>query len=190
MFESITFLWGKSLIDLFASRLCCQLKPFVSWKPDPEAKAIDVFSLDWNDQNLYTFLPFALINRVLQIVPMWTSQVWFPRLRRLLIDHPLVLPKHPRSLILLFSQGKAHPLQKTLTLLACKSSGTLTQQEAFCKKLPKSSCTLRKGVHRRSIPFTSRSGCSRALQSQSNTSFRFYDGSFLTRPGLQCYEDS
>ena len=190
MFESISFLWGKSLIDLFASRLCCQLKPFVSWKPDPEAKAIDVFSLDWNDQNLYTFIPFALINRVLQIVPMWTTQVWFPRLRRLLIDHPLVLPKHPRSLILLFSQGKAHPLQKTLTLLACKSSGTLTQQEAFCKKLPKSSCTLRKGVHRRSIPFTSRSGCSRALQSHSNTSFRFYDGSFLTRPGLQCYEDS
>ena len=70
---------------------------------------------------------------------MWTTQVWIPRLRRLLIDHPLVLPKHPRSLILLFSQGKAHPLQKTLTLLACKSSGTLTQQEAFCKKLPKSS---------------------------------------------------
>ena len=94
------------------------------------------------------------------------------------------------NVILLFSQGKAHPLQKTLTLLACKSSGTLTQQEAFCKKLPKSSCTLRKGVHRRSVPFTSRSGCSRALQSHSNTSFRFYDGSFLTRPGLQCYEHS
>ena len=121
---------------------------------------------------------------------MWTTQVWFPRLQRLLIDHSLVLPKHPWTLILLFRQEKAHPLQKTLTLLACKSSGTLTQQEAFCKKLPKSSCTLRKGVHRRSIPFTSRSGCSRALQSHSNTSFRFYDGSFLTRPGLQCYEDS
>ena len=121
---------------------------------------------------------------------MWTTQVWFPRLQRLLIDHSLVLPKHPWTLILLFRQEKAHPLQKTLTLLACKSSGTLTQQEAFCKKLPKSSCTLRKGVHRRSIPFTSRSGCSRALQSHSNTSFRFYDGPFVTRPGLQCYEDS
>ena len=77
------------------------------------------------------------------------------------------------NVILLFSQGKAHPLQKTLTLLACKSSGTLTQQEAFCKKLPKSSCTLRKGVHRRSIPFTSRSGCSRALQSTPTQALGF-----------------
>ena len=69
-----------------------QLKPFVSWRPDPEAMAIDAFSLDWREQYFYAFPPFSLINRVLHkveqdqsqgiiIVPMWNTQVWFPRLQ-------------------------------------------------------------------------------------------------------------
>ena len=32
-------------IDLFASRINCQLKTFVSYKPDPEAYAVDAFTL-------------------------------------------------------------------------------------------------------------------------------------------------
>ena len=32
--------WGKPEIDLFASRLNCQLDEFMSWKPDPSAKAM------------------------------------------------------------------------------------------------------------------------------------------------------
>ena len=46
LFDSIVTLWGTVSVDLFASRLNYQLKPFVSWRPDPEAIAIDAFSLD------------------------------------------------------------------------------------------------------------------------------------------------
>ena len=111
--------------------------------------AIDAFSLDWRELYFYAFPPFSLINRVLQkveqdqsqgiiIVPMWNTQVWFPRLLHLLIDVPVTLPKGPRTLLLPFNQEKAHPLHKKLTLLACKLSGIPSQQEAFRKKLPKS----------------------------------------------------
>ena len=39
---------GTPEIDLFASRLNYQLKPFVAWSPDPEAFAIDAFTITWN----------------------------------------------------------------------------------------------------------------------------------------------
>ncbi|XP_074612234.1 uncharacterized protein LOC141866599 [Acropora palmata] len=151
LFGRIATLWGPVSIDLFASRLNYQLKPFVSWRPDPEAMAIDAFSLDWRGLCFYAFPPFSLINRVLQkveqdqsqgiiIVPMWNTQVWFPRLLHLLIDFPVTIPKGPTTLLLPFNWEKAHPLHKKLTLLACKLSGIPSQQEAFRKKLPKSYC--------------------------------------------------
>ena len=115
LFDCIVTLWGTVSVDLFTSRLNYQLKPFVSWRPDPEAVAID-----WREQYFYAFPPFSLINRVLQkveqdqsqgiiIVPMWNTQVWFPRLLHLLIDFPVTLPKGPRTLLLPFNREKAHP---------------------------------------------------------------------------------
>ena len=144
LFDCIVTIWGTFSADLFASMLNYQFKPFVSWRPDPEAMAIDAFSLEWREQYFYAFPPFSLINRVLQkveqdqsqgiiIVPMWNTQVWFPRLLHLLIDFPITLPKGPRTLLLPFNWEKAHPLHKKLTLLACKLSGIPSQQEAFRK---------------------------------------------------------
>ena len=97
--------------------------------------AIDAFSLDWREQYFYAFPPFSLIKRVLQkveqdqsqgiiIVPMWNTQVWFPRLLHLLIDFPVTFPKGPRTLLLPLNREKAHPLHKKLTLLACKLSNS------------------------------------------------------------------
>ena len=95
LFDRIVTIWGTFSVDLFASRLNYQFKPFASWRPDPETMAIDAFSLDWREQYFYAFPPFSLINsRVLQkveqdqskgiiIVPMWNTQVWFPRLLHL-----------------------------------------------------------------------------------------------------------
>ena len=175
LFSRIATLWGPVSINLFASRLNYQLKPFVSWRPDPEAMAIDAFSLDWRGLCFYAFPPFSLINRVLQkveqdqsqgiiIVPMWTTQVWFPRLLHLLIDFPVTIPKGPTTLLLPFNREKAHPLQKKLTLLACKLSGIPSQQEAFRKKLPKSYCNPGERVHTNNIPSTSGNGCCFAVQ--------------------------
>ena len=44
-------------IDLFASHINHQFPKYVSLRPDPEAFAIDAFSLDWSNLN---FLPSLL----------------------------------------------------------------------------------------------------------------------------------
>ena len=149
IFQNIVTSWPMPSIDLFASRLNYQIKPFVSWKPDPDALAVDAFSLKWDlYNNFYAFPPFSLINRVLQkieqdrcygivIVPLWKTQVWFPRLLRMLIDSPIILPNNKTMLTLPSGQQKVHPLHKKLTLLACKLSGVPSQPEEFRAKLPK-----------------------------------------------------
>ena len=115
LFDCIVKLWSTVSVDRFACRLNQRLKPFVYWRPDPEAMAIDAFSLDLREQYFYASPPFSLINRVLQrvkqnqsqsiiIVPMWDTQVWFPRLLNLLIDVPVTLPKGQRTLLLPFNR--------------------------------------------------------------------------------------
>lgn len=58
----------KPDIDLFASRINYQLKPFVSYRPDPEAYAVDAFQLSWQNLSFYAFPPFCIVGRVLQKV--------------------------------------------------------------------------------------------------------------------------
>ena len=55
IFKRVSAFWGKPSIDLSASRLNFQLRPFVSWKPDPQAFAIDAFSISWTEHNFYAF---------------------------------------------------------------------------------------------------------------------------------------
>ena len=46
-------------LDLFASRINTQLSSYVSFKPDPAAKAVDAFTLSWHDTRFYAFHHFA-----------------------------------------------------------------------------------------------------------------------------------
>ena len=63
LFDCIVTLWGTVSVDLFASRLNYQLKPFMSWRPDPEAMAIDAFSLDWREQYFYALISSFFPNK-------------------------------------------------------------------------------------------------------------------------------
>ena len=56
----------KSEIDLFASRVNFQIKPCVSWQPDPQACTVDAFTIDWSKIIFYAFPPFSLLDRILQ----------------------------------------------------------------------------------------------------------------------------
>ena len=47
IFREICNQLGQPNIDLFASRLNCQVNPFSSWKLDPDAMVVDSFTLDW-----------------------------------------------------------------------------------------------------------------------------------------------
>ena len=72
-------------VDMFASRLKYQTTPYVAWRAEPYAMAMDAFTLIWNYFLIYAFPPFSLIAPVLQkiqmdlseeimVVPQWTAQ--------------------------------------------------------------------------------------------------------------------
>ena len=47
IFKEIVDRFGKPEIDLFASRLNHKLDKHISFKPDPNAMAVDTFSISW-----------------------------------------------------------------------------------------------------------------------------------------------
>lgn len=55
IFQCIQRLWGPQEIDLFASRLSYQIPRYASWRPDPGAETVDVFTLDWAQLTGYAF---------------------------------------------------------------------------------------------------------------------------------------
>ena len=143
VFQRIVQQFIKPDIDLFASRLNFQLKPFVSWRPDPLAKCIDAFTFDWAHEVFYAFPPFSILPQVLKkieydgakgilIVPNWTTQVWFPLLSRLLLAEPLHLEWRDDLLTLPFQEG-LHPLGHKLRLMACFLCGNRSLRKD-CRK--------------------------------------------------------
>ena len=88
IFQQICSYFGQPEIDLFASRVNAQLPQFISWHPDPDAEALDCFTVEWAELKFYAFPRFCLIARCLQkimfdkaegimIVPNWPTQPWF-----------------------------------------------------------------------------------------------------------------
>ena len=88
VFTKISDIFGQPDIDLFASRLNTQLADYVSWKPDPQAKFVDAFTVVWANMFFYAFPPFCLLPRCLQkitqeqatgilVIPLWTTQPVF-----------------------------------------------------------------------------------------------------------------
>ena len=65
MFEKVCETFGKPEIDLFTTRLNAKCELYVSFKPDPNAFAVDAFTQNWNDIKGYAFPPFSLIGRIL-----------------------------------------------------------------------------------------------------------------------------
>ena len=132
-FEGLCNMFGTPEIDLFASRLNAQLPRFVSWKPDPDAEAIDALGLCWTDMFFYAFPPFCLVGHCLQkvmmdeaeglmILPMWPTQTWYSRIGHMLVSDPVLLPR-TKSLLTNVMTGASHPLLPKLQLMCCRVSG-------------------------------------------------------------------
>ena len=47
--------YGSPGIDLFASSTNAKLPLYISWLPDPQAYAVDAFTVSWQDLNFYAF---------------------------------------------------------------------------------------------------------------------------------------
>lgn len=129
-FAKIIKQYGTPDIDLFASRLNHQLPMYVAWEPDPEAAAVDAFTLDWGNFFFYAFPPFCLISRVLQkiqadsasgilVVPDWPTQPWFPMFHDMVVETPMVLQHHPQLLTHPVT-GISHPCHQKLKLLVSR----------------------------------------------------------------------
>lgn len=123
---------GEPQIDMFANRCNAKCENYVSWLPDPDAYAIDAFTLKWHNTFFYAFPPFSLISRMLQkikrekaigivVIPCWPSQPWYPLFNSMVISRKIIL--EPRRDLLLSSSRESHPLHKNLTLIAAKLSG-------------------------------------------------------------------
>ena len=162
-------------VDLFAPRLNFQLKPYVTYRPDPEAHAVNAFHISWKRHTFYAFPPFSVIQRVLQkiseeqttgllVVPHWPTQTWWPYLMNMLIDFPLLLPRKEDTLCLPAHPQLLHPLRKKLQLLVCHLSGSSLQAEAFRLGLQKLSSNLGERVHKSSTRLTSSDGKSSVVQ--------------------------
>lgn len=150
LFNKIVKAFGKPSIDLFASRLNKQVPRYISWKPDPEALHVNAFTYSWSNEYFYAFPPFSQIMECLQkiereegegmmVLPIWTTQPWYPKVLRLLADHPRLLPTSSDVLFLPRRPDQTHPLGKKLKLMACKLSGNKLKTKEFLQKLPESS---------------------------------------------------
>ena len=100
LLQKIVHKFGKPDINLFASRINRQLKRYVSWHPEPDAMAVNAFSLTWNNKFFYMFPPFSLVDQVLAnvirdktdaviVVPDWSNQYWYPQLIQMTTQKPL-----------------------------------------------------------------------------------------------------
>ena len=121
-------------IDLFATRINCQLPRFLSFRPDPEAEAIDAFTLSWSHLRFYAFPPFICVDQVLQkivydkatgiiVVPDWPNQIWYHRFTDMII-RDIILPPRMDLLMLPNNLEMVHPLANQLILRAALVTGT------------------------------------------------------------------
>ena len=101
IFTEIVNISGMPEVDMFASRLNKQIKYFVSWTPDPEAVAVDAFSVSWRGKySIYAFPPFSLMGQLLQkarqdqanvllVAPFWVTQNFYTTILEMLTHNPL-----------------------------------------------------------------------------------------------------
>lgn len=62
-FDQIANNFGMPSVDLFTTRTNKKCTIFYSRYPDPEAAAVDAFTVSWKNKKFYAFPPFALILR-------------------------------------------------------------------------------------------------------------------------------
>ena len=144
VFQTITAMWGKPHIDLFATRWNHKIETFVSPVPDPMAMAVDALSLDWTGMFAYAFPPTVLVPKVLEkvattrcqvvlVAPLRWRKPWISLLLDLCQEEPLKLAcrwnllMQPRSRIF-------HGDPASMNLHAWRISGPRSETESSAHK--------------------------------------------------------
>ena len=162
VFKKIIKLHPNLDIDLFASRLNHKLMNYVSHRPEPQAIAIDAFSMTWANHVFYMFPPFSIMARILQkivedktemallVAPLWPTQSWWPCLLELICGPCHLLPGPQTLLSLPHRPGIKHPLKK-MKLAAFPLSGKSCIVKEFRKTLPSLLSNLGDPAHRNNM---------------------------------------
>lgn len=164
IFSIIVQKFGLPQLDMFASRLNSQLDRYVSWKPDPDAEAIDAFSVNWSGKYIYCFPPFSLMGRLVQkvrqdqadvllVAPLWVTQNYYTSVLEMLTMDPFIIRVEEGTLVLPQTK-RIHPLVNKLHLMLCCISGNPTKSGNYLKNLSTSSCHLGENPPRSSMPHT------------------------------------
>ena len=163
--------------DLFASRLNHQLPKYVSYLPDPNAWAVDAFSMSWTNIDLmYIFPPFSVIGQVLTkinkdqaeavlIAPIWPAQCWFPVLLKMICQQSYLIPKNKNTLIMPTDEKRVHHLKK-LRLGCFRLSGNFSKTKTYRRKLSIQSPAPGDQLHENNIGHISKNGCVFVVESR------------------------
>lgn len=139
-FKRLTATFGQPQVDLFASRINKKCLKYVSWHKDPDAFAINAFTLDWSEFFFYSFPPISVILKTLRkiildkatgilVVPLWETQPWFPVFLRLLKSDIITFKPGENVLVSHFSRDN---IKSSLTLVA----GVLCGRRYYDEALP------------------------------------------------------
>ena len=120
-------------IDLFASRVNNQFVRYAAYRPDPNAIAVDAFTMQWTDLKFYAFPPFSVVSKVLSkicqekaegivVLPNWPTQSWFAKAKQMLVQPPVYLKPQKNLLSLPPKPMDLHPLHAKLSLIVCHLS--------------------------------------------------------------------
>ena len=158
----------KPETDLFAYRLNSQFLRYFSYKPDPDAEAVNAFTMSWSDVTFCALPPFCISPSVLHkiikdgargilVVPDRPSQPWYPILARGLTQRPVLVSARENLLVLPTNPEAKHRLRKALRLIICEVSGRDSEALVFLRLVQ--SCA-RPGVAAPAdnMPHTSRGG--------------------------------
>ncbi|KAH9640446.1 hypothetical protein HF086_018112 [Spodoptera exigua] len=126
-YHKIEATFGSPDIDLFASRLNNKCQRYVSWHRDPDAYAVNSFTISWSDFYFYAFPPFTMILKSLRkilldraegimVVPHWPTQPWYPLFKKLLSSEKLMFRAN-ENLILSSNCSRRH-IRNNITLVA------------------------------------------------------------------------
>ena len=129
LFKKIVDKFGKPDIDLFASKINKHINKHVSWHPDPDAFAVNAFSMVWQGAYFYIFPPFSIIGQVISkikrdkmdavlVVPDWPTQYWYPQIKSMKMETQLLFRPSQQNLVLPHKPREIHPLSKKMQLIA------------------------------------------------------------------------
>ena len=134
VFQSLDRLWGPHTIDRFAAAHNTQVRRFNSLYWDPCTEGVDALAQkNWQQENNFCNPPFWMLPKVLEtikiqkaeatvIVPWWKKQRWFQKLTKMLIDYPIQLKNHHRTMMRRGARPEPWKNRKW-RIFACRVSG-------------------------------------------------------------------